>query len=111
MKNYNYTIYTEITRAFSKYNRLVADHKTRLTILDANILSLLKSFARAKAQFYMSNKELGEIMISDPTTIQRSINRLIAVGLVKKETMYMGQKPQRILTYQEQAIKNIINLY
>jgi DNA-binding MarR family transcriptional regulator len=102
-KNYNYNINTTITRAMSKYNKIMTG--PRLTTLDGNILNLIRSFSETKTKFFISNKELGEIMIADPSTVQRSIDRLIAVGLVQKEIIYVGSKPQRILTYQKDMVQ------
>lgn len=107
-KNYNYNINIAITRAMSKYNKIMLG--PRFNTLDGNILNLVRSFAVTDAKFFMSNKELGEIMIADPSTVQRSVDRLIAVGLVKKEIIYIGSKPQRILIYQKDAVKKILNL-
>ena len=108
-KNYNFKFYTGIARAMNNHNKIMPT--PRFTTLDVSILCLIKSFYESKTKFYMSNKELGEIMIADPSTIQRSIDRLIAVGLVTKEIIYVGAKPQRLLTYQKQAMQNIIDLY
>lgn len=108
MSKYNYNISTEITCAMSKYNKIMPG--TRFSTLDGNILNLVRSFDRTNAKFYMSNKQLAEIMIADPSTIQRSIDRLIAAGLLQKEILYMGPKPQRLLTYQKEAVQKLLNL-
>ena len=107
-KNYNFKFYTSIARAMNNHNKIMPT--PRFTILDVSILCLIKSFYESKTKFYMSNKELGEIMIADPSTIQRSIDRLIAVGLVKKEIIYVGPKPQRFLTYAEDAVNSLFKL-
>ena len=107
-KNYNYKIHTDITRAMNKYNKIMTG--PRFNTIDGNILNLIKSFSETNMKFFMSNKELGEIMIADPSTIQRSIDRLIAVGLVQKEIIYVGAKPQRLLTYQNDAVQRLIEL-
>jgi DNA-binding MarR family transcriptional regulator len=105
-KNYNYNMRTDITRAMSKHNKIMAG--PRFNSLDGNILNLIRSFSESNAKFYMSNKELAEIMIADPSTIQRSIDRLIAVGLVTKEIIYIAAKPQRLLAYQSEAIQKLL---
>lgn len=107
-KNYNYNIHTDITRAMSKHNKIMTG--PRFNTLDGNILNLIRSFTETGAKFYMSNKELAEIMIADPSTIQRSIDRLIAVGLVTKEIIYIAAKPQRLLTYQKDAVQKILSI-
>ena len=107
-KNYNYNIQIDITKAMSKHNKIMTG--PRFNTLDGNILNLIRSFSRTDTKFFMSNKELSEIMIADPSTVQRSIDRLIAVGLVSKEIIYIGAKPQRLLTYQQEAINKLLEL-
>lgn len=108
MSKYNYNISTDITCAMSKYNKIMPG--TRFNTIDGNILSLVRSFARTNTKFYMSNKQLAEIMIADPSTIQRSVDRLIAAGLLAKEIIYIGPKPQRLLIYQKDAVKKLLDL-
>ena len=108
-KNYNYNIHVNITKAMSKYNKIMPS--PRFNTLDGSILNLIRSFSESGQKFYMSNKELAEIMIADPSTIQRSVDRLIAVGLVTKEIIYIAAKPQRYLIYQKEAVQNkLLNL-
>lgn len=107
-KNYNYNIQIDITKAMSKHNKIMTG--PRFNTLDGNILNLVRSFSRTDTKFFMSNKELAEIMIADPSTVQRSIDRLIAVGLINKEIIYIGAKPQRLLTYQKEAAQKLLNI-
>lgn len=109
MSKYNYNICTDITAAMSKHNKIMPG--ARFNTLDGNILSLVRSFARTNTKFYMSNKQLAEIMIADPSTIQRSIDRLIATGLISKEIIYIGSKPQRLLLYQHDAVQKLLDLH
>jgi DNA-binding MarR family transcriptional regulator len=92
----------------SRYNKIMTG--PRFTTLDGNILNLIKSFSDSETKFYMSNKELGEVMIADPSTIQRSIDKLVTSGLVKKEIIYIDAKPQRILTCQKEALRRLLDL-
>lgn len=55
----------------------------------------------------MSNIELGKLFLSDPGTVQRSIDRLIKVGLVTKEKERKGKQQIRYLTYQPQVLEEI----
>lgn len=105
-KNYNFNVQIDITKAMSKYNKIMLS--PRFNTLDGAILNLIRSFSEANTRFFMSNKELAEIMIADPSTIQRSVDRLIAVGLVKKEIIYYSAKPQRLLTYQPETVKKLL---
>lgn len=109
MSNYNFQIHTNITRAMNNYNKIIVGQ--RFNTLDAAILNLVKSFFESGTKCYISNKALGEIMVADPSTVQRSIDRLISAKLIKKEIIYIGQKPQRLLTYQPEAINELLELY
>lgn len=108
MSSYNYNMQTSITRAMSKHNKIMPS--PRFNTIDGNILNLIRSFAKTGAKFYMSNKELAEIMIADPSTIQRSIDRLLAANLLSKEIIYIGSKPQRLLKCQEATINQLLDL-
>ena len=107
-KSYNYSIQTDITRALNNYNRIMPG--PRFNTLDGNILNLIRSFTESDTKFFMSNKELSEIMIADPSTIQRSIDRLVNAGLISKEITYANSKQHRVLAYQPQAVQNIMDL-
>ena len=107
-KSYNYNIQTEITKALTKYNRIMPG--PRFNTLDGNILNLVRSFSETNTPFYMSNKELSEVMTADPSTIQRSIDRLVNAGLLSKEITYSNSKQHRMLTYVPQAVQNLIDL-
>ena len=108
MSTYNFRMYTDIARSMSYYNKIMTD--LRFNTLDAAILNLIKSFFESNTKFFISNKELGEIMVADPSTVQRSIDRLIKAGLVKKEIIYVGNKPQRLLTYLPEATEKLLEL-
>jgi predicted transcriptional regulator len=82
--------------------------KERMTLLDGAILSLIKSFSESGKQFYMSNKEMKKIFASDPGTIQRSIDRLVSMGLMDKTKEYINQRPRRYLTYNKEAVEKFI---
>ena len=94
--------------AINKHNDLLPD--PRLTLLDGAILCLAKSFYEADRKLYMSNKELGKLFLSDPGTVQRSIDRLIKAGLITKEKEYIASKQRRYLTYKPDAVGNLLNL-
>jgi DNA-binding MarR family transcriptional regulator len=94
--------------AITKHNDLLPD--PRLTLLDGTILCLAKSFYETDRKLYMSNKELGKLLLSDPGTVQRSIDRLVAAGLISKEKEYIASKQRRYLTYKPEAVANLLNL-
>lgn len=107
MKSYNFNVQTNITRAMSLYNKQHTG--TRFNTLDGMILNLLRSFSESKTDFYMSNKELGQIMIADPGTVQRSVDRLVSLGLIEKKVNYVGKKPQRTLIYNEKVVTELFS--
>lgn len=108
MGNYNFKMHTNINKAMSRHNKTTLEQ--RFNTLDASILNLIKSFFEANTRFYVSNKELGDIMVADPSTVQRSIDRLLAANLIKKEIVYIGQRPKRLLTYQPEAVSELLEL-
>ena len=83
----------------------------RFTLLDANILCLIKSFHDHNQKFYMSNQELKQLFVSDPGTIQRSVDRLIRKGLITKEIEYIDMRKRRYLAYQSDAVNKLIQQY
>ena len=105
---FNFQIHSTIMYALTKHNDLLPN--PRLTILDGAILCLAKSFYETDRKLYMSNKELGKLLLSDPGTIQRSIDRLVSAGLITKEKEYFGSKQRRYITYKPEAVQNLLNL-
>ena len=108
MKPYNYKMQTNITRALKHYNEITTNSK--FTILDGNILCMVKSFSDNGSKFFMSEKEIAENTISSEKTVQRSINRLCEAGLLKKEKDYTDGKCRRVLIYQPLEVQNILDL-
>lgn len=102
MKSYNFNVQTNITKAMSLYNK--TQSKVRFTTLDAMILNLVRSFSESKTEFFMSNKELGQIMIADPSTVQRSVDRLVDKELITKKIVYVDNRPKRVLNYQKEKV-------
>lgn len=101
-------MYTNITRAMSTHNKIMMGE--RFTTLDAAILNLVKSFSDSNTNFYFSNQELGDIMVADPQTVQRSINKLLAAKLITKHITHIGKKTCRVLTYDSDAVNELLEL-
>lgn len=108
MNNYNFRVYTNINRAMSNHNKIMMGPS--FNTLDASILNLIKSFSDSNVKFFMSNKELSEIMVADPATVQRSVDRLFAAHLITKEIVYNGHQKRRVLTYQPEAVNKLLTL-
>lgn len=107
MKSYNFNVQTDINRAISLYNKTQTE--VRFTTLDATLLNLLRSFSETKTEFYMSNKELSQIMVADPSTIQRSIDKLVDMKFVIKKIIYVDNRPKRILAYQKNNVEDTLH--
>ena len=107
--NYNFSLRSDIMYAIDRHNAIMCDE--RLTLLDGAILCLVKSFTDSNAEFYMSNQEMKKLFASDPTTIQRSVDRLVRKGLLKKENGYCNMRKRRYLTYQSDAANHFIEQY
>ena len=97
-QTYNYRSYPYIAQAMKVHNETRSG--PRFTLLDFNILCLVKSFHDARMPFFMSNDQLANQLISCEKTIRTSINRLCKAEFLKKESKPRG----RCLTYQAEKV-------
>lgn len=102
MKSYNFNVRTDITRSMNAYNKTQSE--IRFNTLDAVLLNLIRSFSESNTEFYMSNKELAQILIADPSTVQRSIDRLVQTELITKKIVYVDNRPKRVLIYNVKVV-------
>ena len=100
----HFEINSNIISAMSTHNS--TQTKKRFTLLDGNLLCFIK---RLKNNFYYSNKELAQFFLVDPSTIQRSIDRLVADQLIKKEKLYINSSPKRHLIYNTVVVEQFIS--
>lgn len=100
-------MYTDILYAINTHNNIIPGDK--LTLIDGALICLIKSFQDQGKQFFMSNKELANLFSANESTVQRSINRLTKMGLIHLEKRYFGQTPRRYLTYDKNALQELIN--
>ena len=105
---YSFTLHLNIMHAINNYNNIMPGDK--LTFLDGTLICFVKSFQDNNQQFYISNKELSKIFIANESTIQRSINRLTNMGLLKTEKNYIGQLPRRYLSYDKDKLQELLDL-
>lgn len=105
---YSFLIHSDIMHALNKHNNIIPGE--RLTFLDGALLCFIKSFQDRQQKFYMSNKELSKLFVSNESTIQRSINRLISMKLLSSEKVYCGQQPRRYLTYNAWTLQELLEL-
>ena len=108
MKKHHFYVNTDLNKIIDTYNK--TQPKTRVTTLDAILLNMILF---SDDQFVYSNKELGNILIADPSTVQRSIDRLVSLKLVNRKIVYDGNTPRRILTVNTKNLdtfgKNILD--
>lgn len=107
MPDYNFSMRSDIMHAISRH-KAIECNKSKWGILDGAILCLVKSFSDNGQEFYMSNKQLGNLFAADPGTVQRAIDRLTDEGLLTKEKGYHNATPYRKLIYQYDAVKKFI---
>jgi hypothetical protein len=105
-KDYNYKNYFSISDAMYVSNTIMPGDK--FTLLDYNLLCLIKSFADAKQNFYMTNDQLAKLFLSSERTIRYSISRLCNSKLISKENIDNNRLKGRYLIYQEKNVKAFI---
>lgn len=105
---YNFTMHPNIMYAINTHNNIAPGDK--LTLLDGTLICFIKSFQDNGQQFYISNKELAKIFIANESTIQRSINKLTTLGLLRSEKIYAGQQPRRYLSYDKDKLQELLDL-
>lgn len=108
MKSYNFNVRTDITRSMNAYNKTQSE--IRFNTLDAVLLNLIRSFSESNTEFYMSNKELAQILIADPSTVQRSVDRLVKSELITKKIVYVNNRPKRVLVYEKDNVQEVLNV-
>ena len=106
---YNFTLHLNIMYAIGTYNNIMPGDK--LTFLDGALICFIKSFQDNGQQFYVSNKELAKIFIANESTIQRSINKLTKLELIRSEKIYIGQQPRRYLSYDKDKLQELLELH
>lgn len=82
---YYYNYQCNIAKAMQEYNAKTSSK--HFGLIDAHILSLIKSFCDSKQSFYMTNTEIAKIMLVSECTVKRSIDKLHKLNLIKKESL------------------------
>lgn len=107
-KDYSFQVHINIMRALKRSNDLLPD--SNFSTLDGNILCMVRSFNESGYVFFMSDKELADINITSEKTIQRSIKRLCAAGLLTSRQDYTGGARRRYLEYSHTALQELLDL-
>lgn len=106
-KNYNYQNHSYISQAMQIHNSIMPGPK--FTLLDYNLLCIVKSFNETGNCFYMSNEQLAKELFSCEKTVRSSIKRLCEHKLLKKEYIENNRLKGRYLTYQEEAVNKFVS--
>ena len=85
----------------------MASHKNKFTLVDARIINLVRSYSRTGQTFFASNQYLAEKCFTTPSTIQKSINKLISYNLIIKTMEYPNGHKKRTLVYNEEAAEQL----
>ena len=101
-KDFHFKVYSNLLAAAHINNTTMMDDK--LTILDCNILCLVKSFHDSDRECYMTNEQLARTFLSCERTIKSSLKRLYWRGFLKHS---MSAK-KRTLVYQPEEVDKFI---
>ena len=105
-KDYNYKNYYSISEAMKIHNNIMPGPK--FTLLDYNILCLVRSFYESNQKFYMSNEQLAELFFSCEKTVRSSIKRLEDSWFITKELIDGNRRKGRYLYYQKDVVEKFI---
>ena len=106
-KDFHYKNYYSLNEAFQIYNNIMPGEK--FTLIDYNILSLVRSFHDSGQKFYMSNDQLAAMFYACEKTIRSSINRLCKFGFVTKQNIDNNRLKGRYLIYNYDKVQEFIN--
>lgn len=106
-KNYNYQNHFNISEAMQTHNTIMPGQK--FTLLDYNLLCLVKSFYASGNDFYMSNDQLASLFFSCEKTVRTSINRLCSFGFLEKQNIDNNRLKGRYLIYKHENVERFIN--
>ena len=107
MKNdYNYKNYFSISDAMYTNNTVMLG--TKFTLLDYNLLCLIKSFYDANKKFYMTNDQIAKHFLSSERTVRYSVERLCKNNFISKENIDNNRLKGRYLIYQEKNVQEFV---
>ena len=100
-KDFHFKIYSSILTAAHINNTTRTDPK--ISMLDCNILCLVRSFHDSGKECYMTNEQLAKIFLTSERTIKSALNRLYWRGFIKSQ----GTK-KRILVYDAEEVEKFV---
>ncbi len=105
MKEYRHSRFDEeILDAMAAYNT-TKSAKEQFALIDARVISMIHSYAYSNKQFFASNVYLAGKCLATQSTIQKSINRLIAHKFITKEIRCVDGHKKRIITYNDAVVE------
>lgn len=105
-KDFHYKVYSNILTAAHINNTIMTDPK--ISMLDCNLLCLIRSFHDSSKQCYMTNEQLAKTFLSCEKTIKTALNRLYWRNFIKREEVNQDGTKKRILIYQPQEVNKFI---
>lgn len=105
-KEYNYKNFPHIAKAMKTHNTLMPG--PNFTLVDFNILCLVKSFHTSGKKFYITNDQLADQLLSTEKTVRTAIKRLCDAQLLKKELIDGNRLKGRYLIYQPNKVEIFI---
>lgn len=105
-KDFHYKNYFSINNAMHISNNIMTTEK--FTLLDYNLLCLVKSFYDSKQKFYMTNEQLAKTFFASERTIRYSIDRLCKYKLLHKEFIDNNRLKGRLLIYQADEVERFV---
>lgn len=105
-KNFHYKVYTDILSAARIHNRIMPGDK--MSLLDCNMLCLVRSFHDSKKQCYMTNEQLANTFLACERTIKSSLNRLYWQGLISHQEIIINGVKKRIIKYEPEKVAEFI---
>lgn len=106
-KDFHYKNYYSLNEAFQIYNNIMPGE--RFTLIDYNILSLVRSFHDSNRDFYMNNEQLASMFYACEKTIRSSINRLCKFEFLTKQNIDNNRLKGRYLIYNAAKVQTFID--
>lgn len=82
----------------------------KFNLIDARIMSLIRSYDFSDQTFFASNQYLAEQCFTTAATIQKSINKLYSHDLIKKNVCCVNGIKKRILIYNADGVKKFADM-
>lgn len=106
-KDFHYKNYSSICEAMRIHNNIMPGET--FTLIDYNLLCLVKSFYDSGKKFYMTNDQIASMLFACEKTIRTSIKRLCSFGFIEKQNIDNNRLKGRYLIYHPEKVEQFIN--